>query len=234
MKQWLPRIAGLLFGFALLLLRRTCRIRIHNDPREQIAAQGYRVVFGTLHAHQLCGVLAAEPGTGALVSRSADGDVLVPILRWCGHVPIRGSSGTGRKGGATALQAMIKHVRSGHSAMIAVDGPRGPRGKVQKGIGLLAQKTDAAVVLVASIPSRRWVIRKSWDRFQAPKPFATIDVYTSEPMLPRAGESLEHFTDRIEQALLELEARHDPEEVAAREQAESQAASQASDVQAAA
>ena len=208
----------MIVGVFVILLRMTCQIRMHNDLRSQLVSQGHRYVYGTFHAHQIGGLMAAEPGTGAIVSRSDDGEIVVPVLLWSGHVPIRGSSGMGRKGGATALQSLIKHVLNGSGAMLAVDGPRGPRGSVQKGIGLLSQKTNAAVLMAVAVPSKRWIFSRTWDRFQLPKPFCRIDLYLSDPLFPRAGESLERFTERIEQVLRELEAKCDPEEVAARQQ----------------
>jgi len=84
MKRLLPRIAGLIIGAFVILLRMTCRIRMHNDLRGQLTAQGHRYVYGTFHAHQIGGLMAAEPGTGAMVSRSGDGEMVVPVLIWSG------------------------------------------------------------------------------------------------------------------------------------------------------
>ncbi len=218
MKRLLPRLAGMIVGAYVILLRLTCRIRMHNDRRAHLVEQGNRYVYGTFHAHQIGGLMAAEPGTGAMVSRSDDGEIVVPTLLWSGHVPIRGSSGTGCKGGATALQSLIKHVLTGHGAMLAVDGPRGPRGTVQKGIGLLSQKTNAAVLMAVAVPTRRWIFRRTWDQFQLPKLFCRIDVYLSDPLWPEAGESLDRFIARIERVLSDLEAEYDPAQVAARQQ----------------
>lgn len=149
-----------------------------------------------------------------MVSRSDDGQVIVPTLRASGMVPIRGSSGTGRKGGATALQAMLEHVRGGRPGILTVDGPRGPRGHVQKGIGLLAEKSGAVVLTIMLIPTRRWVISKAWDRLQIPFPFSTIDVYADQPLEIKPAESLDQFVDRIALSLKQLELKYDPAEAA--------------------
>ncbi len=207
-------IAPWIAGVYVLILRLTCRLRYHNDPRQRLARDGINNVIAALHAEQIAGSLGAEPGSGTMVSRSADGEIVVPALRVSGHVPIRGSSGSAEKGGATALQALIEHVKRGHPGMLAVDGPRGPRGCVQKGIALLAKKTDAAVITVIVVPSRRWILRKTWDRIQLPKPFSTIEYYFDQPLFPEPDEPLEHFTERVENQLNRLEAKHDPEEAA--------------------
>jgi lysophospholipid acyltransferase (LPLAT)-like uncharacterized protein len=210
MKTIVPRLAA----FLLVILRCTCRRRVHNDPRPELERQGFNHAFAALHAHQLAASISAEPETGAMVSRSVDGEIIARGLARIGHVPIRGSSGTGRKGGARALHGLIEHMQTGRPAIITVDGPRGPRGHAHKGIGLLASKAESAVLVVVTIPSRRWILSKTWDRLQIPFPFSTIDAYFAEPMFQESGESLEEFVQRIEVALNELEAKHDPDEVA--------------------
>ena len=211
MKRLLLRLVGWLIGFVVLVLRMTCRIQIHNDPRAALTAAGIKHVFAMLHAHQVGASMGADRGTGAMVSRSADGEIIIPALRVGGHIPIRGSSGR-TKGGATALQALIEHVKLGRPAILAVDGPRGPRGSVQKGIGLLAKKTDASVLAVIAIPARRWIVSRTWDRLQIPKPFSTIHYHFATPLFPEPKESLEQFAQRVQVSLGNLEARFDPQE----------------------
>ncbi|MGI9473380.1 MAG: DUF374 domain-containing protein [Rubripirellula sp.] len=208
----MKRIAPWLVGLLMLTLRLTCRLRYHNDPRRAMAGEGVNNLIAALHAEQFAGALGAEPGSGTMVSRSDDGQIVVLALRIAGHVPIRGSSGSADKGGATALQALIQHVGNGHPAMLAVDGPRGPRGSVQKGIGLLARKTKTPVLAVVAIPSGRWILKRTWDRIQIPKPFSVVDYYFSEPMYPKRRESLDEFAERVGTALRELEIAYDPAE----------------------
>ena len=210
-KRLLSRLAGGAVAGSVTLMRLTCRVCVHNDPRPRLTSLGLRHVFATLHAQQINGMLCADRGTGAMVSRSDDGEIVIPSLRVCGHIPVRGSSGRG-KGGATALHGLIDLVKAGHPAMIACDGPRGPRGKVHQGIAMLAAKSDAVVLPVVAIPSRRWILAKTWDRLQVPMPFSTIHVYVAAPMQPMAGESKERFAKRIEISLNQLEYDHDPGE----------------------
>jgi len=206
------KAVGWLLGFAVLILRLTCRHRHHSDPRSKLAKSGTHRVFGALHAMQLAGSMAAVRGVGTMVSRSIDGEILIPGLKLRGIVPIRGSGGRQSKGGATALHRLIQHAQTGEPVMIAIDGPRGPRGVVKKGIALLAQKSDAVIVPVVAIPQRRWVFSRTWDRIQIPKPFSVINYYYADPIVPESGESLESLADRTEQALHRLEKEHDPQE----------------------
>lgn len=206
------KVAGWLVGLLVLTLRLTCRRVCHDDPRPELTRRGIVQVFGTLHCMQLAGSMAAERGAGTMVSRSADGDILIPGLKLGGIVPIRGSSGRHSKGGATALHQLIRHARAGNSILLAVDGPRGPRGQVQKGIGLLARKADAVIVIAISIPRRRWILSRTWDRTQIPQPFSPIDIYFAEPIWPQPEESLPDLAARIERALHHLEQTYDPSE----------------------
>ena len=68
------------------------------------------------------------------------------------------------------------------------------------------------IVVAIAVPRRRWIIGRTWDRAQIPKPFSSIDYYFADPISPRSGESLERLAGRIEAALHQLEHQHDPSE----------------------
>lgn len=190
----------------------TVKIRFHNDPRSTIRERGESYLFSFLHAHQLGLVLGRERGTGAMVSRSKDGELIVPLLKISGCIPVRGSKRTHRKdrGGREAIHTLTEHVLSGKPAAIAIDGPRGPRGRVHKGIALLSQQTGAPVLNLVAISRRKLTARRAWDRMQIPLPFTTIDGYFAEPIYPQHGEKLELYRHRIEASLLALEEKHEP------------------------
>ena len=197
---------------AVLILRACCRIRLHDDPRPGLRAKSQAYTYSVLHSHQIAAVIHGERGTGAMVSRSDDGELLVPCLWICGIVPIRGSNRrmSGDKGGLAAIEALIVHVDGGSPGYLAVDGPRGPRNHVHKGIAVLSQRTGAAVVNMVAVPTRRWIFSRAWDRFQIPKPFSTIHGYFGEPLFYREGEGVEQYRKRIETSLNDLERKHDP------------------------
>jgi lysophospholipid acyltransferase (LPLAT)-like uncharacterized protein len=195
----------------MLILRATCRVRLHNDPRPQLRDDGAHYVYSVLHAHQIAAVTCREPGTAAMVSQSRDGDFVAMGLRVAGIKTIRGSSRRRGhdKGGLSALGDLMDHVRSGLPAYLAVDGPRGPRSRVHKGIAVLSQRTGAAVLNVIAVPTRRWIFKRSWDRFQIPKPFCRIDIFVAPLIWPEQDESIEEYRCRIEQSLCQLETLHD-------------------------
>lgn len=205
-----------LLGLVMLLLRATCRLTIHDDPRDRLRADSEPYIFSILHAHQVAATINREKGTAAMVSQSGDGQLLMPSFWMMGIKPIRGSSRSQRndKGGRSALSELIAHVRAGSPAILAVDGPRGPRGRVRKGIAVLSVESGAAVLNVVAVPSRRWILRGAWDRMQIPQPFCHIHAYFAEPLRPLESESVEAFRRRIEHSLKTLEETHDPVESA--------------------
>ena len=207
------------FGYLLIgyikLLRLTCRVEAVDDPRPGIRQQGLVYVYAGLHAQQLTTIVAAEPTTGALVSRSDDGELIAKVLQTTNVIPIRGSGGARRKGGAAALLALINHIKSGRPAYLAVDGPKGPRGTVHPGVAMLSQKTGMPVLPLSFVPSFRIVIKNSWDRIQIPLPFSRIRCSFCEPIYPCQGEAVSEFVDRVQRSLIELEQRSDRAEAEA-------------------
>jgi len=201
-------------AFAMLVLRATCRVTMHNDPRSGLRASEESYVYSILHAHQVSAAIKREKGTAAMVSQSADGALLLPGFWAMGIKAIRGSnrSQNGDKGGRSALNQLIAHVRGGSPAYLAVDGPQGPRNHVRKGIAVLSRESGAAVLNVVAVPSRRWILRRAWDRLQIPQPFCRIDAYFAEPLRPSDTETVEQYRCRIETSLNELEVKHDPAE----------------------
>ena len=90
---------------------------------------------------------------------------------------------------------------------------------MNRGIAKLSFATGAAVLIAVPVTRRRWVLGRTWDRFQIPKPFTRVDIFFGTPLWLHEGEDLEVFRQRIEDALTALEERHDPDEAAAGKEA---------------
>lgn len=206
------RVLGWLIALTMLAVRLTCRRRVHNDRRQEVLDSGKTYIYGQLHAHQIAAGMFGEAGTVAMVSRSSDGDIVAPMLKIFRKQLVRGSSGRSSKGGASALQQMIRKVRDGHRGVIAVDGPRGPRGSVQKGIGFAAKKSGMPVMPVILVPNRRLILTKAWDRLQIPMPFCRVDVYFGDPISVGPDDDLAAFAATLGSVLHDLEAKYDPAE----------------------
>jgi len=210
----LRKIAGWLAAGVMLLIRWSCRVRFHNDCRPSLWAEHRAYAYAFLHAHQIASVIAGEPGTGAVVSRSTDADLLVPSLLVRRIVPMRGSTRRAEqnKGGQEALARLIAHGRAGNPVYFSVDGPRGPRNHVSRGVAQLAMTTGAVILVSIAIPSRRWILSKTWDRLQVPKPFSRVDVYFSDPVWPQDSSSVQELRARVGELHERMERELDAEE----------------------
>jgi lysophospholipid acyltransferase (LPLAT)-like uncharacterized protein len=117
--------------------------------------------------------------TVALVSLSRDGDLLAWAFRVLGVASERGSSSAqGRKG----LRQIATRLRSEPcDAAFAVDGPRGPRHRVQGG-ALAAARLCGGVVVPFVAACERVIALRSWDGFEIPWPFSRVVVVLGSPI----------------------------------------------------
>ena len=215
--RWLRQLFAWLCAGVLLAWRLTCRYRVENDPRPRLRAEERPYVYALLHAHQVAAVFCNdEERMAAMVSRSADGDLLVPSLQLRRVIPVRGSTRKhGKdKGGSAALQELTSLAAQRIPVLLAVDGPRGPRNHVHRGVITLARDAHAVILPTLVLPSRRWFLARTWDRFQLPKPFATVRLIFGHPIEPQPDESDETLRTRVREALGALEVIHDPKEAA--------------------
>jgi hypothetical protein len=140
-------------------------------------------------------------GPTILMSESRDGESLARAAGALGYRIVRGSSS---RRGAAGLLALIKAVREGHSAVLTVDGPRGPRGVCKPGIVRLAQKTGAPLFPVGVATSRRFVFEKSWSKTYLPLPFGRQVILLGDPLYfheEKSADGMERGCRRVEEAL---------------------------------
>lgn len=136
------------------------------------------------HGDQL--PLLGERPAGRLVapvSLSADGRLQALILARLGIEHVSGSSS---RGGAVALRGLWRALRAGALALVAVDGPRGPRGVVKPGVIYLARRTGLPIWPAGVAVSRGRRLRRAWDRYLLPCPFARAVVRVGAPWYPPA------------------------------------------------
>jgi lysophospholipid acyltransferase (LPLAT)-like uncharacterized protein len=119
-----------------------------------------------------------------LSSLSKDGTLMARTLELLGYQVFRGSSS---KGGARGLIGLIRAVKEGSQAALAVDGPRGPIYEVKPGIVELANRTGMPIVPLRCRASRAWYIPRAWNHSYVPKLFARVDVEYGEPLPAQAS-----------------------------------------------
>lgn len=110
----------------------------------------------------------------AMVSQSKDGDILTNILKKWNFIIIRGSSS---KGGKEALSEINSLVRSGKSAVITPDGPKGPPNEIKNGALIISNECDVPVIPLKIFYHKKKIFFKSWDKFELPLPFTKCDVH---------------------------------------------------------
>ncbi len=149
---------------------------------------GKSLIFAIWH----CEIFSAtwfwrKRGIVVMTSQNFDGEYIARIIQMHGFGVARGSSS---RRASRALVEMIRAVRKGSEAGFTVDGPRGPRHVAKPGVVLLAKATGAPILCFHIVPHRAWVLRKSWDRTEIPRPFTRATVFIAPPILvsPEAGE----------------------------------------------
>jgi lysophospholipid acyltransferase (LPLAT)-like uncharacterized protein len=113
----------------------------------------------------------------ALVSKSADGELLAQLLTDWGYHTVRGSSSTG---GKEALDAMTE-LAANHLVLVTPDGPKGPAHIAKPGAVVAAHRAGVPLVMVRATSSRSMRFERSWDRFMLPLPFARVHVVIGAP-----------------------------------------------------
>lgn len=193
--------AGLAGAGLVALLGRSLRVE-WLGPGDTAAGQSGagRKIFAFWHGELLpLGYVHRRRGICVLVSRHRDGECAARILRRLGFHTARGSSSDAGLEGAFQMCASL---RNGRDAGVALDGPKGPRHRVQPGVVYLAQRTGASVVPIACRVERRLVLN-TWDGFQVPLPFSRVVVVSQAPI--RVPQRLSRSDVEAYRALLERE-----------------------------
>ena len=216
--EFLRWVVSWIGALGLVALNLTCRLRTQRDPRPALRAAGTLYVHAILHAHQLAALLNhGERQCGAMISRSTDGDLVIPLCKLTRIRPFRGSTRKAGKNkrGRAALGEIIDFMQETRlPSTFTVDGPRGPRNHVQLGVAVTAKETGAQVIALGIVPRRRWILARTWDRLQIPKPFTTFEAIFTPPIDPDAFPHVEELRCEIEATLNRVERELDPSEAA--------------------
>lgn len=188
------------------LIRATSRTTVVNRHHyEDQRKNNHGVIFAVWHANVVPGVYLYHSSVKgkqllAMVSRSADGEIIAKVLQKFGAQTVRGSSS---RGGSAALLQMAELMKEGKDGVFMVDGPRGPAHQVQPGVVKLAQLSGAAII-PCGVSVRPCLRLKSWDRFKVPLPFnRTVLVFGDPIRIPLQADvnELDHWRRRVEESL---------------------------------
>lgn len=181
-KRRLPGWLTFLLATLVRLLKWTYRIKV-TDPSGLLRNDDMWPAIFVLWHNRILFLAACFPRhrrkrAAVMISASRDGEYATTFIRHFGLQVIRGSSS---RRGSQALREMKKGLDDGMTAVLTLDGPRGPRYEVQPGAVLLSRACGAPVVPISLNAASRWELR-SWDRTQIPKPFSRVEVRIGLPL----------------------------------------------------
>lgn len=211
--QLVRELAGALAAGYLRLVKATTSFTI-TPPIEETVKSKLPVIVAMWHGQHMMVHYARFPGAklGALISRSADGEVAAQIMERVGIHPIRGSGGPAgksrKRGGAEALRAMLRELQQGRSIALTADVPKVSR-IAGAGIVTLAQLSGRPIYPIAVVTSRR-IDMNSWDRASVPLPFGRGAIVLGEPIevaREATPDVIEAKRQEVERALNEVHRR---------------------------
>jgi lysophospholipid acyltransferase (LPLAT)-like uncharacterized protein len=188
------------------LLGWTWRIRLVNGDKGlgRLRRERRPVVFALWHGDMLP-LLYQHRGEGVsvLISEHRDGEMIARVAKSLGFRTVRGST---TRGASRALVGLARELMDGHDVAVTPDGPRGPARSFAPGALIAAQRARAPVIAVGLAVKHAWRL-ESWDRFVIPKPFSSVRIAYSDPVLldaanPRAAAQ---ETSRFQRLMLEVE-----------------------------
>jgi lysophospholipid acyltransferase (LPLAT)-like uncharacterized protein len=181
-KIWAISVFGYL---AVLFIGRSLRWEVYGRENYEAARRlGKSFIVTFWH----CQIFPAiwywrKRGMAVMVSQNFDGEYTTNVVHWHGNAPVRGSSS--RRASRVVVE-MIRALREGREGAITPDGPRGPRFVAKPGVVQLAKYSGAAILCFHITPQRSWVLRKSWDQSEIPKPFSRTAIFIAPPILVAA------------------------------------------------
>lgn len=135
-----------------------------------------------------------------LISAHRDGQLIGKTVSWFG---IKTAEGSSTRGGAKALRAMVRALKSGEWVGITPDGPAGPRMQVSGGVIDIARMAQVPI-LPATFGIEKGRLLGSWDRFLLGYPFSRGLFVWGDPLtVPRDadGPTIEACRKALEDSL---------------------------------
>lgn len=175
----------------------TWRLEVIESPQmTQLLAQRKPVILAHWHGDELAVIsLVPRYRVATMTSTSRDGELMDGVLKRLGAVTSRGSS---TRGGAVALRGLIRLVKQGYPASMAVDGPKGPLHVVKPGVFELSRLARAHIVPLGAACSSAIVFNKSWNKARFPKPFAKVVVRFLDPWpIVEAGDDIQLLSQKL-------------------------------------
>jgi len=152
-------------NFFLKLLVLSWRVRFEKTLHEP-------AVIGLWH-QDLPACLAAfkHKNIAVLISQSKDGSKFAKLANSLGYNVFRGSSSKGQ----SEVKHLLKALKNGNSAGMALDGPKGPALAAKPGAKWLSERANVPLAKI-EVKYSRALRLNSWDRTFIPMPFSKITI----------------------------------------------------------
>jgi lysophospholipid acyltransferase (LPLAT)-like uncharacterized protein len=217
-----PVIAALAFlaHGLLVLVVGTQRLAARSGPSEAILRRNHPSIVAFWHGQHLLAPFfrPSDLPFVALLSKNVDAEVNARVVERFGIETVRGSGGRGGgmsagKGGARALIALRRRMAEGRNAFMIADISKATARDAGLGVVTLAKVSGRPIIPTAATTSRRYVVRRTWDRTQIPLPFGRMAIAMGEPIFVPANadaalmeEKRREVTRAIEAANIEAAA----------------------------
>jgi len=187
-------LRALILYLAMLAVCKTLRFEINGREIVDAAkAGGKNVLFAVWHQATFpMFYLYRNQNAVVITSPEMRGRVLGKVAEWMGYINITTPISSEKLDAARSFAKMLKTIRQGHDAVIAVDGPKGPLYEVKPGVFYLAKKAGIPIIPLGIQVPWKLPLFWRWDKYFIPLPFSKVKVVAGQPLSP--GEDLK---DRI-------------------------------------
>lgn len=192
--------ASYLLYFFYRLLYWTWKIEIReSDELKKLLASNSIFVVAHWHGEELGILHLLKPyRVACMVSQSFDGELIARMISHLGSRAVRGSSS---RGAVQALKGILRLAKEGWRPSVAVDGPRGPRHQVKRGVVEIAKILKVPIVPINMACSRSFIFKKSWNKSELPLPFSRIVVSWGAPIYYDSSQELDVYLEPLAQSL---------------------------------
>jgi lysophospholipid acyltransferase (LPLAT)-like uncharacterized protein len=207
--RFLIRAADVAFFILIKLIGRTVKFEVDGwENWEGASSDGKTPIYTFWHNRVFLSTwFWRRRRIVVMTSQSFDGEYIARFIQRFGYGAARGSSTRGATG---AVVEMVRLMRAGCPTAFTIDGPKGPPYVAKMGAVLLAKKTGNPILPFTITAAKFWEAKKSWDRFQVPKPFTRARVTIAPPISvpPDADEAeLNARRDELQRTLDEINQR---------------------------
>jgi hypothetical protein len=126
-----------------------------------------------------------------LVTSEVRGQILGRCAEWLGFEAIAVPSAKDKFDYARSLTGIVKALKSGRDAVIAVDGPTGPLFDVKPGAAYLAGKAEVPILPIGVVAESKLTLSWRWDKFFVPLPFSRVIIKIGRLIRPAEIEKVD-------------------------------------------